>query len=202
MWTTLLIGGHSGAGKSTLARQLAQSTGAELRSMREFSSNDLSESDWLLERLSTWDGTPEDVVRVLQQAGADFAPALESIVHSSLNRGDARTIIEGERIRPNVAAELIEQAGPSLAAIFLIEPNAPIILKNLQSRSYRFRALSKPQQDNVIKVTDLYGHWLESEAGQVGLPVIHPQPWTTLFMRAGQALRFDQSSSRSSPQRA
>lgn len=191
MWTTLLIGGHSGAGKSILAGQLAYSTGAELHSLRDFSSNDLSESDWLLERLATWDGTPADVVKVLQQAGTDFAPALESIVHSSLNRGDAQTIVEGERIRPNVAADLVKQVGPSLAAIFLIEPNAPIILKNLQTRSHRFRALTKPQQDNVIAVTGLYGRWLEQEAKRAGLPVIYPQPWTTLFMRASQALRHD-----------
>lgn len=189
MWTTLLIGGHSGSGKSTLARQLALREDAQVWSLDALVAGETSESERLLERVETWDAAPAEVVRVLRRAGLEFAPALETLVHRAQNLGAEKTIIEGERIRPDVAAELIRQVGPTLGAFFLIEPDAEITRAGLETQSRAFRLLSESRQRSVLAVNRLYGRWVEQEAHSLNLPVVHPQPWTTLLLRARNAAR-------------
>lgn len=189
MWTTLLIGGHSGSGKSTLAQQLALREDAQVWSLDDLAAGEASESERLLERGETWDAAPAEIVRVLRRAGLEFAPALETLVHRAQNLGAEKTIIEGERIRPDVAAELIRQVGSTLTAFFLVEPDAEITRQSLEARSRAFRLLSDRRQHSVLAVKRLYGNWLEQEAHSLNLPVVHPQPWTTLLVRARNAAR-------------
>jgi broad-specificity NMP kinase len=184
MAEVLIIGGAPASGKTTLAHQMEIVLGATVFSLDEMVAG---ESERMLQQERIWD-EPERVGDLLRSASVELAPILDALVHRFQNEA-APTIIEGARISPGMVAELIDEIGPTLKVVFLIEPNPDVLRANLALKSQAYRLLDTEKREVLVQVNSEYGRLLEIEAQTFRLPVVHPQPWSTLWLRASQALK-------------
>ena len=193
LWKVLLIGGHSGVGKTVVARQLARRFGVTLAEVDDFR--------LVLERMTTPEQQP--ALHALLAAGSrtGLSPtamcdslitvaqvvshALEIVVANHVVT-DTPTILEGDGLLPAFAARRIfanRHVGTSVRTVFLIEEDETYLFRSAVERGRGFESLTPAHQQRQVRVSWLYGQWLQQEAIRYGLPVVTPHPWETLVER-------------------
>ncbi len=193
LWKVLLIGGHSGVGKTVVARQLARRFGVTLAEVDDFR--------LVLERMTTPEQQP--ALHALLAAGSrtDLSPtavcdslitvaqvmshALEIVVANHVAT-DTPTILEGDGLLPAFAARRVfanRHVGTSVRAVFLIEEDETCLFRGAVERGRGFESLTPAHQRRQVRVSWLYGQWLQQEVVRYGLPVVTPHPWETLVER-------------------
>ena len=193
LWKVLLIGGHSGVGKTVVARQLAHRFGVALAEVDDFR--------LVLQRMTTPEQQPALHALLAAGSGTDLAPtavcdsliavaqvvshALEIVVANHVAT-DTPTIIEGDGLLPAFAARRVfanRHVGASVRAVFLIEEDETRLFRSAAERRRGFELLTPAHQQRQVRVSWLYGQWLQQEAIRYGLPVVTPHPWETLAER-------------------
>lgn len=96
------------------------------------------------------------------------------------------TILEGDGLLPAFAAQQVfanRHVGTSVRAVFLIEEDETCLFRGAVERGRGFESLTPAHQQRQVRVSWLYGQWLQQEAIRYGLPVVTPHPWETLAER-------------------
>lgn len=197
-WIVLLLGGHSGTGKTTVSNTLAQKFTTSLSQVDDFRlvlqrvTNRKSEPH--LHSFLTWDAvadrSPEELRDRLIEIGRRMSYALEIVIAHHVDTG-IPLILEGDGILPTLATQS-QFAGlnGAVQTVFIIEPDEKRLLEATRTRHRgNFSALPSKQQQRQVRVSRLYGQWLQHEAERHGIPVVVPQPWDTLAERIVSTLR-------------
>jgi hypothetical protein len=71
----------------------------------------------------------------------------------------------------------------AVRGIFLYEKDERVLLNNTLTRSRGIEQFPLEQQQNMGRMSWLYGEWLREEAEGYGLPVITTQPFDNLAER-------------------
>ena len=111
--------------------------------------------------------------------------ALEIVVANHVAT-DTPTILEGDGLLPAFAARRVfanRHVGASVRAVFLIEEDETRLFRSAAERGRGFELLTPAHQRRQVRVSWLYGQWLQQEAIRYGLPVVTPHPWETLAER-------------------
>lgn len=202
----LLIGGSSGVGKTSVAQRLGRrlafshvlvddiriaiqsvTTPAEKPDLHRFHGPDF------LSRMSA-----QQFVDGLIAVGRAITPALHTIVSHHLAVDVAGPLLlEGDGILPALAAsqDFADVRGTRLpdisrrvASVFLIEPDADVLLENQLQRSPTFYGGDPEMQRRYTDAIWRYGQWLRAEAERYGCPTVSPRPFATLEQRILDAI--------------
>jgi hypothetical protein len=173
-----LLGGSSSVGKSTAATVIAERLGAvhlQLDSIARASTDP---------RVRRFEGGGDDLWRLpashicdlLVDKGNALAASLHTLIGQCLD-GDSVTLVEGEGIHPDLAAQ---HPGDLVRFGCVVEPEEAVLFQTLARRSARFRALPQGHQHTVAATNWLYGCWLRRQAEAFGQPWVAARPWPTL----------------------
>ena len=197
-WKVLLIGGHSGAGKTVVARCLARRFGVGLAEVDDFrlvmermtTPEQQPALHALLDMVSRPDATPEAVRNTLIKVARAVSVALEIVVANHVAT-DARTILEGDSILPDFAAQRVF-ANPDVKdlvrAVFLVEEDEGQLYHNATEQRRGFELLSAAHQRRCVRRSWLHGQWLRQEALRCDVLIVAPRPWETLRERILSAI--------------
>jgi 2-phosphoglycerate kinase len=203
-WTVLLIGGPSGVGKTGAARRIGRQRRVsvlhvdDLRLAFQHSGATLPDAAATRALYLFWDDP--DVWRRLPDAGRDgliavghaLSPAIEVVAVNHLAQAEmGPLVIEGDNIVPALIARplLREYATDAqVRAVFLVEPDEAALLANIAARGRVVAGQSDAERRTEARAKWLYGQWLATEAGRLGLPVLEPRPWDTLDARLAAAI--------------
>jgi 2-phosphoglycerate kinase len=170
-----LIGGSSSTGKTTVAGRLADRLGWEAVGAALPAEPELDP----LTGIEIWDRPPQELCALLVAAAEASIPHLLRQVRG--RAGMPGTILEGERVHPELVAQL-EREGAARGA-FIVETDAQRLYDTLMARSRGFRKIEERRRRAVAEVDRLYGQWVVGEASRVGVPWVPSQPWDTLADR-------------------
>ncbi|MDY6875698.1 MAG: hypothetical protein SWK90_05795 [Chloroflexota bacterium] len=193
LWKVLLIGGHSGVGKTVVARQLARRFGVALAEVDDFrlvlgrmtTPEQQPPLHALLAAGSETDLSPTAVCDSLIAVAQTVSHALEIVVANHVAT-DTPTILEGDGLLPAFAARRVfanRHVGSSVRAVFLIEEDETRLFRSAVERGRGFESLAPTHQRRQVRVSWLYGQWLQQEAVRYSLPIVTPHPRETLTER-------------------
>jgi 2-phosphoglycerate kinase len=171
----IMIGGSSSVGKTTAARVLADRRGWDLVQTDHALPEDptlqpLAGPDEILDRPAV------ELCALLIAAANAAIPVVRSLIAEC--PGTAGLIVEGERIHPQLIAELEREGRAS--GVLVVETDAERLYDTLISRSPGFRRLAESRRRCVAEMDRLYGQWLLEQGSRLGVPCISSQPWTSL----------------------
>lgn len=193
-WEVLLLGGASGVGKTTVGYRLARHFGVGI--------TEVDDVQAVLERMTSAQAQPaihfwrthpapdelsaEDIIQHLIEQSDALSPGLEAVIGNHLEGGSTPLILEGDFIRPALAAQASFSGHPNggrVRAAFLHEPDEQQFLAN-----YLAREPATGPQVKRAHVSWLHSLRLKHEAERCGAPVVLPRPWATLLERLIAAL--------------
>jgi 2-phosphoglycerate kinase len=191
-----MIGGNSGAGKTMLAREIGLFFGLpweqvdSLRLMLEWNTDPIQRPALhLFDDIVAIVRHPAEVVTSWRIANAvETSHSIEVVVAHHVSSG-APVILEGDDIVPAMATQRtfakFDVPERAVQSVFVIESDEAIILANMRKRGagFGFSRHTSAEQANRVRVSRLYGEWLEQEADRYGLPTLRARPYDTLAQR-------------------
>jgi len=187
-WDVLLIGGASGTGKSRASYALARHFDIHITEVDDLAlavrKMTTPEQQPILHywhtRTESIVLTPESILELTISVGRALLPALEAVVLDHLACRTA-TVMEGDYLLPELVTLLLESDSAlkeRVRCVFLYEPDETQLVRNYASREPEHDA-----QTLRAHVSWLYGQWLNTECGRLGLPALPARPWNTLLHR-------------------
>jgi hypothetical protein len=181
----IVLGGSSCVGKTTVSRQLQSELGlSHVETDRTLPPH--PEIQPLAGPDEIWDRPASELCNLLITAAGAATPHL-MMQAEALARGDSGWILEGERVHPELVAQL-EDRGIA-RGVFVHESTFERLYETLLTRLPGFRTLAESRQRKVAEVDRQFNQWLLTQAGLHGLRVVASQPWQTLSARIVDSLR-------------
>jgi 2-phosphoglycerate kinase len=188
-WTVLLIGGNSGSGKTRAAQALsarlgvpvAQADGYRL-AVQAVTTPEQQPALHLFRTGSAKGLPPAEAAERWGDVARAMYPALEMVVAYHLATA-APVILEGDIVLPRLASRRYLPFGPpgaGVRAVYVVEPDEEKIHERSLHRGRGYHALGPEEQRAESERQRLHGEWLRAEAEAAGLPVLAPEPWSTL----------------------
>jgi 2-phosphoglycerate kinase len=185
----LLIGGASGTGKTRFSYPLAARFGVPIVEVDDIvealQAMTTPEQQPALHHWATHPEAarlpPEGILRLHLAVAESLAPALEAVVANHLET-DTPVIVEGDYLLPGFAASERFRGMPAngqVASLFLHEPDETQLVANFSGREP-----DEGEQQGRARVSALFSDWLAAEATRYGVPIVRPQPWSSLERRA------------------
>jgi 2-phosphoglycerate kinase len=192
-WQVLIIGGSSGVGKTLIAQRLAKQAGSlvlpgdDIRLAVQEITTPITHPDiHIFSQSPNFREWPAEVIRDgLIKVARALTPAFEIIVkHHCKARGEGKIVLEGDILLPGFVKSMqAEISKDAVRGIFLYEKDERVLLNNTLTRSRGIEQFPLEQQQNMGRMSWLYGEWLREEAEGYGLPVITTQPFDNLAER-------------------
>jgi 2-phosphoglycerate kinase len=195
-WKVLLLGGSSGTGKSTVAPRIGRRLGVSwvqvddirLGIQRITSPDEQPALRYFLSGPSVWNQSPEILRDRLIAVGRIVSRSLEDVVAHHVVAADP-IILEGDGILPETATEFARQHPSGLVrAAFLCEDDEEHLRASILGRGRGAGQLDEPASRTVVRMSWLYGQWLQREAERLRLPVVSARPRRTAVQRVLRAL--------------
>jgi 2-phosphoglycerate kinase len=185
----LLIGGASGTGTTRFSYPLAARFGVPIVEVDDIvealQAMTTPEQQPALHHWATHPEAarlpPEGILRLHLAVAESLAPALEAVVANHLET-DTPVIVEGDYLLPGFAASERFRGMPAngqVASLFLHEPDETQLVANFSGREP-----DEGEQQGRARVSALFSDWLAAEATRYGVPIVRPQPWSSLERRA------------------
>lgn len=196
-WNVLLIGGPSSVGKSTVAKQIARQLGMswlqvdDLRLALQWSRVTLSDVEatrklyFFEETPHVWDLPPEQLRDAFIGLGEVLSSAIAKVVTNHVATNEP-LVLEGDAILPSLLEHQYireHRAERYVRAVFIMPSNEQMIVENMVARGRGLSGYSEQALRANGYAKWHYGMWIANEASRRGLPVIPPQPWSTLVTR-------------------
>ncbi len=204
-WRVLLIGGNSGAGKTVVAEALANRFARSLLLVDDFrmviqqmtTPAEQPGIHYFLAHPTIWQKPPEALCEGFIAVGNALARPLSVVIaHHVFVESAGPAIIEGDGILPALAAQrnfanmhfTPAQVKDEVRAVFLIETDEEIILRNMRGRGRGFEYFTPKEQETVARASSLYGQWLRRQADHYDVPVVDARPWENINERVLRVL--------------
>lgn len=194
-WYVLLVGGHSSVGKTIVSKRIGLSLSIpwmqadDLRLAFHRASASLPEGTddlyFFDDTPDVWQREPKELCDALIAMGEALSAPLEVVIENHVDTC-APIVLEGDSILPSLYSRppVIERAATgAIQAVFLIEPDEPVILANIVERGRGIGVQTQKELRTEARAKWLFGQWLTREAARYNLPVMEPRPWETLVER-------------------